>query len=108
MITNLEKLEYENKLSTLGVNFTNVLGIHENIIGVKTILSRELNIMFPTLSNALSGKHNSPQIIYQVHEYLKNKSVVAWAVNLTIEEKRYDNLLNNGFSVWEAIQIAKE
>ena len=108
MITNLEKLEYEKKLSTLGINFENVLGLFHDVWGIKVELSRELNISNSRISNTINGKHHNPDILYAIHNYIKTKTFVKWDVNLTIEEKRYDNLLKNGFSVWEAVQIANK
>ena len=107
-MTKLEKIHYHNKCQSLGITYDNVLGLFHDVRGTKIRLSRELNISTSRISSALSGRHYSPQILLLIHYFLKGKESVKWAKNLRQEQKNVTYLTQNGFSLWEAVQISKK
>jgi len=107
-LTKEETLHYTNIAKQQGLTGRKVL--KESIDKKVSIaeICRALLLNHSTLHNVLHGVYWSPKILIRASKYLKTKpKLYDWATNLKEDEKTIDNLIINGFSYSEAIQIAQ-
>ena len=107
-ITLKETWFYDQKLKDLGVSVESINNMFEGKRGLKSEVSKKLNIPFSSLTCSIKEHYNNPRTLFLIWEYLSNrpqKKENDNFKNISRLSKNLGSMLNEGFSYQEAIQI---
>jgi hypothetical protein len=107
-ITLKETWFYEQKLKDVGATIESINDMFEGKRGLKSEVSKKLNIHFSSLTCAITGHANNPRNLFLIWEYLSNKPKNKENhnfKNISRVSRNLDSMLMDNFSYQEAIQI---